>query len=160
MNKIINKKGYSIIEVLVYLSIFTMMSILIINLFMVILSSLNVTNVNRNLVEAGQISMDRMSREIRQAKSIDASSTSSNLVLNGDNIISFKKENGQLNLYKNNSLEGNLLADDISITNLVFRIISTTESQAVKIEMTVSYSKGSYVKSENFYNTIVLRGGY
>lgn len=160
MNKINKKNGYSIVEILVYLAIFTSVSILVINLFIVILSSLNNTIVTRKIIESGQISMDRMSREIRQAQSIDISSTSSSLVLTGTNTINFKKENNALNLYKNSSLEGNLLGEDVSVTSLVFRPISTVESRAVKIEMTVEYSKGSYVRSENFYNTIVLRGGY
>ncbi len=160
MNKRNKKNGYSVIEILVYLAIFTSISALVINLFITILSSLNVTNANRRLVEAGQISMDRISREIRQAQSIDASSTSDSLILNGDNLINFRKENNELNLYKNGSLEGSLISDDVSVINLVFRPISTVESQAVKIEMNISYSKGGYTKSENFYNTIVLRGGY
>jgi len=161
-----NKKGYSIVEIMVYLAIFTALSILVINSFLVILSSFNTTNMNRKLLESGVVSMERISREIRQAKSVDASSTQTILVLNShDNLgvamtIKFINENGELNLYKDNTLQGNLLGDNLSVTNLMFSRITTTESEAVKIKITLQYSGEHKTKSENFYNTIVLRGGY
>ena len=165
MNKLQNKNGYSVIEIIIYLAIFTAISLLVINLFIVILSSFNTTNMNRTLLESGTISMERMSREIRQAKSIDVSSSSDTLILNSIDsfentiLVRFIKENEQLILDKNDS-QDNLLGHNIFITNLVFNYINTTESQAVKIEMTLLYSDSKNIKSENFYNTVILRGGY
>jgi hypothetical protein len=159
-------RGYSIVEILVYLAIFTALSILVINSFIVILSSFNFTNMNRKLLEAGAVSMERVSREIRQAELIDINTTSDTLILDShdsggnDMEIKFINENGEFNLYKDDSLEGNLLGESLSLTNLVFRTITTTESQAVKIEMTIKYEEGKNIKSENFYNTVILRGGY
>jgi len=161
-----NKKGFSIVEIMVYLAIFTALSILVINSFIVILSSFNTTNMNRKLLESGVVSMERISREIRQAESVDASSTQTMLVLNShdnsgtDMIIKFIDENGELNLYKDNTLQGNLLGDNLSVTNLVFNRITTTVSQAVKIKMTLQYSGGHKTKIENFYDTVILRGSY
>ena len=166
-----NKNGFSIIEIMVYLAIFTALSVLVINSFIVILSSFNTTNMNRKLLESGTVSMERISREIRQAKNIDIvnsilDTSPGTLQLNstdsGGNsmIIKLINENGSLNLYKNNTLQGNLLGANLSITNLIFRRIATTQSEAVKIEMTLRYSLGHKTKSENFYDTVVLRGGY
>ena len=166
-----NKNGFSIVEIMVYLAIFTALSILVINSFIVILSSFNTTNMNRKLLESGIVSMERVSREIRQAKNIDIvnSSLGSNpsiLQLNSTDssgnsiIIKFMDENGNLNLYKNNTLQGNLLGQNITITSLIFNRISTTQSEAVKIKITLQYSGGHKTKSENFYDTVVLRGGY
>lgn len=165
-------RGYSIVEIIVYLAIFTAISILVINSFIVILSSFNTTNMNRKMLEAGTVTMERMSREIRQAKNVDIVNSFLNinpgvLQLNstdsgGNSItIKFKSENnGELNLYKNNNLEGNLLGNNLSVTNLIFSRITTTESEAVRVRMTLQYSEGNNTKSENFYDTIVLRGGY
>ena len=167
-----NKNGFSIVEIIAYLAIFTALSILVINSFIVILSSFNTTNMNRKLLESGTVSMERISREIRQAKNIDIANSSlgSNpgiLQLNstdsGGNalVIKFKDENnGQLNLYSDGSLKGNLLGQNVTITSLIFNRISTTQSEVVKIEMTLRYSLGHKTKSENFYDTVVLRGGY
>jgi len=122
--------------------------------------------MNRSLLESGTASMEKITREIRQAENIDASSTDASLVLSSRDssgalvFTKFINEDGKLNLYKGGELEGGLLDDNILITNLSFKRITTTESQAVKIEMTLEYSLGKETKSENFYNTIILRGGY
>lgn len=172
--KIQNKnkfKGFSIVEIIIYLAIFTTLSVLVINSFMTILSSFNTTNVNRRLLESGSFIMERMSREIRQAKNIDMAnsilgSSPGILQLNSTDpagavmIIKFVRLNQLLYLYKDGNSIGNLTDNDTRITNLVFRRIVTTEGEAVKIEMTLEYTSGRITKSENFYNTIVLRGGY
>ena len=160
-------KGYSIIEILVYLAIFTIISIVVINLFITTISSFNITNINRKLLEAGQVSMERITREVRQAKNIDvANSSSDSLQLNSTNIsgdsqvVKFTSESGKLNLYQDSSLIGNLLPENINMTSLIFRRITTAKGEAVKIEMTLQYSVGKNTKYENFYNTIILRGEY
>ena len=159
------KSGYSIIEIIVYLAIFTAISVLVINSFIVILSSFNTTNMNRKLLEAGSVSMERLSREIRQAQSINANTTATALILNSPSeVVKFigDTNTGELNLYKDDNInpEGNIIGQNISLTNLIFRPIVTTESQAVKIEMTLLYSEKNRTKSENFYDTIILRGSY
>ncbi len=170
-NKIKNKKGFGLIEIIIYIAIFTAISILVINSFIVILSSFNTTNMNRKLLESSSTVMERVSREIRKAKNIDIAnstlgSTPGVLQLNttdgaGNNAtIKFIVASQTLNLYRNNNLIGNLLNQDVSITNLVFRRIQTANGEAVKVEMTLRYSSGHNTKSENFYDTIVLRGGY
>lgn len=169
--KMKNKKGYSIIEILVYLAIFTAVSILVINSFIVILSSFNTTNMNRKLLESGSVVMERMSREIRQASTVDIvnstlGSSPGVLQLNStdgsDNpmVMKFAVVGQALNIYRDGDSLGNLLDQNVSVTSLIFRRISTTNSEAVKIEMTLFYSKGQISKSVNFYDTIILRGGY
>jgi type II secretory pathway component PulJ len=165
-------RGYSLIEVIVYIAIFTSISILVINSFITILSSFKNTEANRRLLESGSLVMERMTREIRQANSIDLTNSTigSNpgiLQLNGKDsgggliYIKFKKEdNGEIDIYRNNNSGENLLSSQVLVTSLIFRRITTTESEAVKIEMTIQYTNGSIVKTENFYNTIILRGSY
>lgn len=172
MKKLNFLRGYSLIEVIVYIAIFTSISILVINSFIAILSSFKNTEANRRLLESGSLVMERMTREIRQANSIDLinSTIGSNpgtLQLNeedsgGNSIfVKFKKENnGEIDIYRNNNSGENLLSSQVLATSLIFRRITTTESEAVKIEMTLNYTNGSIVKNEKFYNTIILRGSY
>jgi type II secretory pathway component PulJ len=166
-NKKKYKSGFSIIEVIIYLAIFTVLSILVINSFIIILSSYKTSNTNRNLMEGGLNVMERLSREIRNAENINlTNTTSNNLELEYSNdlgeiiITKIIFENGDLNLYQANILKGNLLTNNLELINLGYRIISTPEGQAVKIEMTLEENSGRTPKSENFYNTIILRGAY
>jgi hypothetical protein len=48
----------------------------------------------------------------------------------------------------------------MEISNLIFRNITTSSSEAVKTEISLSIIRGGYSKSNNFYSTVVLRGSY
>jgi hypothetical protein len=112
--------------------------------------------------------MERISRDIRQAQNIDIVNSQINggesLQLNstdidGSNmIIKFIKEEGALNIYKNNELVGNLLDQNIIINSLSFNRISTAKSEGVKIKIILQDTKDRIERSESFYNTVTLRG--
>lgn len=161
------KKGFSIIEIIIYLSIFGTLSIFVINSFIVSISSFNKVLLNHSLAEAAVSSMDRISREIRQAGSIDIAYTTSELLQinsfdssGNDVLIKIVKEGNALNFYRNNIFIGNLLDEDVSVDSLNFRRIETSSGEAVKIEISLYSKKGKNEKIENFYNTIILRGSY
>ena len=162
------KKGFSFMEMIIYLTIFTTISILVINSFIIILSSFSVINANHNLLESGSMAMDRISREIRQAQNIDLThssfdSNSSFIRLNNvdrTSYIDFAKNNDELEMSKNGSLFDNLLAQNISLNKLVLRHIEMTNGEAVKIEMELGTINSKVNKTANFYNTVILRGGY
>jgi type II secretory pathway component PulJ len=169
--KIPQNQGYSIAEMIVYLAIFAAVSILVINAFIVMTKSFSVSRTNRDLMESGSVAMERMVREIRQATSIDTSNSvlSSNpgtLQLNSTDIngasvsVKFVTSSGALNLYQGGTLTGNLLGSNISVTNLIFRRMVTTNGEGVKIEMTLQDNRTPAARTENFYDTIILRGEY
>ncbi len=160
------KNGYSMVEILVYLAVFTATSILVINSFVVVISSFNITRIHRDLLEAGSTVMERMSREIRQSTGVDVVnstiSTSPGVLslttANGTD--KFITSSGSVAFYSNGVLVGNLFGSNISVTNLVFRRITTTAGEAIKIEMTLQDTRGRLTRSANFYNTIILREVY
>lgn len=164
ISQINKKKGVSIVETIIYLAIFSAMSIVVINSFIVIISSLSAIRINHNLLTSGSMSMERISREIRQSKSIDlVNTTSSSLQLNStdgsgsDMVIKFVKEGNALNIYKNGVIIGNLLSSNVILDSLSFDRISTTNSEGVKIKMTIEQTLGKRNKISNFYNTVILR---
>jgi Tfp pilus assembly protein PilW len=159
------------IEMIVYLAIFATLSILVINSFIVMTSSFSASRTNRDLMESGSTAMERIVREVRQASSIDTSnsvlaSSPGTLQLNSTDtngnvvLIKFMAESGDLNLYQGGALSGNLLGSQISVTNLVFRRIATTQGEGVKIEMTLQDTRTQALRTENFYDTVILRGEY
>ena len=178
--KIIKReKGFSIIEIIIYLAIFAFVSIFVVNSLIVSMSSFSSTHTNHLLMESGLSSMDRISREIRQASSVDIGNSSLGvnpgiLQLNTTDgagkviAVKIKKETDlSLNIYKsvytspiNLVLVGNLLNSSIVIDNLIFRRIDTVAGEGVKIEMTLRDSKSKNNKTEKFYDTVILRGSY
>lgn len=160
--------GFSIIEIIIYLAIFTIISVVVINSFIVVLSSFSNARTNQDLLNSGSISMDRISHEIRQAKNIDIvnstlNSNSGVLRLNdmdGTSYVQIEKNGNALDLYSNGVLVGNLLSQNIYLNKIIFNRISTANSEAVKIEMELQDSRSKTGKTETLYNTIILRGGY
>ncbi len=160
-------KGFSVIEIIIYLAIFTTISVLVINSFIIILSSFSVIRSNHSLFDSGSIAMEKISREIRQADSIDIVNTTNEILQmnskdSSSNPVSvkFAKEDNALNLYRNGALVGNLLAPNIKLNSIVFTTFFTTKSEGVKIKMNINDTRNKTEKTENFYNTIILRGGY
>jgi len=160
-------QGNTLIETIIYVAIFTMLSLAVINSYTTILSSFSVTHINRVLLESGFTAMERMSREIRQATAVDVSV--SNTTLLGVNTksatgvvsgLKFILEDGHLNLYRESTLIGNLIAGGVRVSDLMFREIITPEGRAIKIEMTLTSEAGSILRSENFYTTVIVRADY
>ena len=162
------QKAFSLVEILIYLALFTVISIVVINSFIISMNSFSLINSNHDVLNSANNAMERMSREIRQAKSIDLTVSLPGQALQlknstGSVFVKFAKVDGlntnALNVYKDGSAtpEGNLLVSGVSVTNLLFKRISTVNSEAVKIEMTLVYNHGKIHKTEKFYDTIVLR---
>ncbi len=169
--KFSSQKGYSVVEILVYLAIFTAVSVLVINSYIVMMGSFSATRSNRDILESGSTIMERVSREIRQAKNIDVTNSTLNasagaLQLNttdANNVARTAKVvlvNGVVNLYSDGVLVGALGGQNINTTSLIFRRIVTTNGEAVKIELTIQNTRGKINQTENFYDTIILRGSY
>jgi len=170
--KTINKKidnGFSVMEIIIYLSIFTVMSIVVINSFIIILSSFSSIRTNHDLLDSGSMAMERITREIRNAKSIDLTGSNSVFESNsgairlkdvdGTSYIDITRSTNFLNLSKNGTLFGNLLAPNIIVTKLYFRHIVTAKGEAIKIEMILQDKRSKINKTANFYDTVTLRGG-
>ncbi len=165
------KRGYSIIEIIIYIAIFIAVSIAVINSFVVVMNSFVSARTNQDLLTSGNDALERVSREIRQATSVDvANSTlgSSPGILQMNSVDSggtariskIAYVSGALDIYNNGVLIGNLVGQNVLVTNLVFRRISTTNGEAVKVELTLQDQRAPYYKSENFYDTVILRGKY
>ena len=159
-------KGFSLVEILIYLAIFTAVSILVINSFIIVVSTFTKIRSNHDLVNSGSNSLERISREIRQAKSIDSTSifdsdsSSLKLVDPDGNIIVFDKNLDDLRISKNGEVIGNLLVNNVSLDKLIFKHIVTANSEAIKIEIEIEDTNSKISKVEKFYDTVVLRGSY
>lgn len=165
LKNLIKNKGYSLIEVVVYIAVFSLISVVVVNSFIVSFSTSKTAFAKRNLLEAGNSAMETMTREIRGSESVvDANSTlgANPGILEINNSITsrtvkFQINSGSLDIYENTVLQGSISGSKVSISSLIFRKIITTSGEAVKIEMTLLDSLGRTV---NFYNTVILRGSY
>ena len=153
------KKGFTLIETIIYTAIIAVIFILVVNSLSIVIKAFNQGRVAIKINNSAEVAMERMTREIRFAYDIDGSSDLSHLVLNTD--VEFYLDSGKIMIIDRGTNAVALTSDDLTVTNLIFRQInSSSVSKAVKIEMAIQGSSGNYQKTENFYNTAILRGSY
>lgn len=165
------KQGYTLIELIVYVAIFAVFSVLATNSLLTMTRVFAENRVMRDLNSGAVVSMERISREIKGANSIDValSTFSSNpgvLTLNSTDAsgvartVKFYVSDGILKIDENGTYLGDLTSQYVTVSNIIFRTFSTPQSSVIKIEMTLTSTRGNLVRTENFYNTISLRGDY
>lgn len=160
-----NKKngGYSIVELIFYVALFSFVSLAVINSILTMTKSFKETGTYAEVMKGGDI-MERISREVRRATGV-ASISVNDLKINTKNdagvakTMEFILDNSNVQLFENDVFTGNLNTDNLTISALTFSQIITTKGMAIKITLTVN-SKSKIDSSESFYSTIVLRGDY
>lgn len=165
-----NSKGFSLIEMLVYISMLVIMLLLIVQMISSILKTERTSASARRIESSAIFALDRIGREIRNAESVDATSvlntTSGSLVLNSLNasgtpvISEFSLISGVLHLKTNGVDTGALTRSNVTVTQLKFNLLTSSTTEAVKIELKLDSGTSTTYRTETFYSTVVLRGTY
>ena len=158
------KGGYTLIEILFYIALFSVLTLAIINSFITMTKAFKEISIQSDLVQSSLV-IERMSREIRQAYGINSIATS-DLKLNtkdeldNNETVRFLLSGSDIQLFENDVLTGNLNTPNIQVVNLSFTQITTVNGNAVKISLSVKSGRDTTNRVENFYNTVLLRGDY
>ena len=154
-------KGYGMIEMLFYVSLFAILSIAVINSMITMTKSFKETTIQAEFLNGGNV-LERLSREIRGAQSITSITNSNDLKIKSfdGTDLEFVLSGQNIQFLKNGNLVGNLNSSGVSVLGLSFTKISTVKSEAVKIVLTVKSVHDTGNRTEDFYNTVVLRGEY
>ena len=165
------KKGYSLVEIVIYVSILAVFFIIIIDSLLSFTKSYREVISLRIIERSGLDSMERMTRDIRSATTVDLINSTLNsnpgvlslvATYNGfSTTTSFYLQNGVLKVNVNGIYQGPLSAVDATVTGLIFRRFSNGSSNissGIKIDMTIEASVGSTTKSKKYYSTVILKG--
>ena len=158
------ERGYAIVELLFYISFFAVFVLVVINSMVTMARAFKETSIQSEFLQSGSI-MERISREIKQSNSI-SSIAGTDLTLNtkdsggADKTVRFVLSGTDIQFYENGASTGNLNSPNISVTALSFTEITTTKGKAIKISISVQSDNDIAGRTNNFYNTIVLRGDY
>lgn len=162
------KKGYSLIEMVIYVTLLSVIFMVAINLLLSFSTSYRTLTALRIAERSGIDSMERMTRDIRGATSVvTASSTLGTspgvltLVSTYNSVSTTTKyyvQNGVVKLDVNGVYFGPLTLSNASTTNLVFQYLQNGTSNAVKVDMTITGTSGAITKSKTYHTTIILKG--
>lgn len=165
------KKGFSLVEMVIYAVILSILTIVTINSTFSIVRSFTEFRVARDLNSSASSLVERVTREIRTAHGIDGAQSTfdaspGRLTLltkdsgGADTTVEFYVENGILKIKEGGVAMGALISSSTAVTNFVVRSLSNPKSSAIKTELGLTATRGGISKSGNFYSTILLRGGY
>ena len=157
-------RGYAVLELLFYIALFSILSLVVINAMITMARSFKETALQAEFVQSGTI-MERISREIRQAYDVNSISTSSLRINTRDNIgaektVEFLLSGSNVQIFEDDILVGNLNSSNIVVTGLAFSQITSALGKAVKVSFSVQSSNDTLGRTQDFYNTVVLRGSY
>lgn len=167
-----NKKGFTLIEIIIYVGILGIISVFVINTILITSTAFAKSRVKRNLnTQAGE-AVERILRETRLASSVNVGSSVLgsnpgklvlNTVVSPSNNTAITREfflSGSILVLRESGSADIHLTSEIDVTNLVFRRITTANSEAVRIEMAAENGFAKTESSANFYGTAILRGSY
>lgn len=156
------KRGFTLIEILIYIALLVLMLLLIINTTLSFTGSYRPVAALRTADRAAVSSMERLTREIRlaTAATVDTSSTTANtLTLTaGSTITEFYVDNGVLKVDINGTFSGPLTPSGAWVTDLDFAVIDNGNSKAVKVDMVVNGVSGQTTITKKFHTTVVMKG--
>jgi prepilin-type N-terminal cleavage/methylation domain-containing protein len=158
------KQGFTLIELLFYISLFTIFSLIVINSMIFMTSSFRETVINKDLSQ-GSVILDQISRNVRDASGIIDIGTGS-LTLNipegvlPARSVQFLLSGSDIELWEDDIFIGNLNPSNLVVSNLIFTQITTANSLAVKVFMSIKSNRYGSERIEDFYTTLVLRHSY
>ncbi len=163
-------RGFTMVEMLVYLALMTIITLTVVQSLIVVLKSNRTSFAEVNLRNAGYSAMEGILREIYSSESIDLPTNSGSLLQmvqnNSATVVRFSTSStGVLNLYEGSSSStavfiGPLTSKGITVKSLTFTKTNTGKSLAIRIQMRLETTVNGITKSEWFYGTGILRGSY
>ena len=163
-------KGFSLLEMIIYIAILVFMLIIIMNITVSMIYSHRKIKSSRNIESSANVSLERISRETRQADSIDDNLSIFNyspgkLVLVGTDAVGniktveFYLSSSTIFMKENGVDQGPISQSEARVTSLVFRSFSdpTFSARGVKVEINIESGTSTYYRSDSFYSSATLR---
>ena len=163
-----NQKGFSLVEMLVYISILTLLLALVVSIIISLTSSQRSIKSQRSIDNSAIVGLERIVREIRLASQVNTSasifdSSPGVLVLEGDDVdgnprtVEFYISDGQVILRENGIDIGPVTQPEAVVTTLIFRLSTDPNSVGIRTELALESGTSTHYRSNNFYTFAVLR---
>src|SRR3989339_1537779 len=166
------RRGSSLLETLIYAAILGMVAVFAVSSILAMMKSYSSVKMSRDLNFSASVAMERMANEIRLANGIDdagsvlAASPGKLKLDTTDSFgspvtIEFFLSGTGIFVKEGSGAPEALTASSTEITSLIFnKITSSAISKAVKMNLTAKAKGSRMERTENFYNTAILRGSY
>lgn len=156
-------KGFSLVEMIIYVALLVLVVAALVNVVFSFTGSYSELTALRTAENTAVFSMERMVRDIHSATSYDPANstlgTSPGVItlLIGTSTTKFYTVSGQLRVDVDGVYIGPLSPSSAQISNLVFYATTTAQSQAIKIDMTITGISGHSQRSQTYHTVAVLK---
>jgi hypothetical protein len=166
LRSISSEGGYSMMELVVYIALFVLISVVLINALTTVMRTYASAVRYRTVQNNGNLVMERITRELREGKSATTSAcattpgTVSIASIDAASVAhtnTFSVANGTVQLTTDGGAATNLSTSEVTVTSLTFCPITLAAGSAVKTTLVLT-TTGNTPYSTTFYSTIVLRG--
>ena len=171
-----NKKyttAFTLIESVIYVVAFSVISIALVQVIISVNQTYAAIKSTQALEMSASDSLNRMSRDIKNATSVIIGASSTFGVSPGKLALSSKDCSGNirsveyyvdsanmLQVKENGMSVGKLTSSSTPVSSLIFKLIDTSNSSAIKIDMSLQVLKNRATTTESFHSTYILRGSY
>lgn len=162
------KSGFSLVEMIIYVSLLVVIFLIVVNTILSFTGSYQSLRAMRVLDHSSVSAMERMTRDIRSATIVDTGNstlgsnpgvlTLTTTLGSVSTTTKFYLQSGVVKVDVNGVYSGPLTLADTSVTNLVFTKLTSSISSAVKIDLTISATVGTTTKTRKYHSTVILRG--
>lgn len=159
------------IEVLVYVALFSSMSVIAMNALFGTIKSFDALRISRDINDSSVGIMERVTRDIKGATAIDFAQSTfgaspGRLTLNTVSasgtpvVVEYYVDASTLRFKEDGVEKGSLMSAKTTVDALVFRYINSGTTAGVKIELHLSSTRGRASMVNHFYDTVLMRGTY
>src|SRR3990167_580640 len=137
------KRGFSLIEMLVYISILVFMLVIILEVIISITQKDRIIESKRNIENSAALTLERVTREVRESTAISVPSSTRLVLTESDGTTEFYLSDARIFL-KENGIE-------------VGTLTSSSTSEGVSVRMTLESGTTTAYRVESFYISAVKR---
>ena len=164
------KRGYTLLEITISVSILSLVLVVALSTLSIFVRSYQSIQAVGRIDSSATVALERITREIRHASSIDYINTTLtthpgrlvlNSVYNGSTTtIDFYFDNGVLKMKRGGVEIGALTRKNVTVDNLIFYVSSNALSSIIRTDIDLAISVRGATTSATFYSSTVLRGAY
>jgi prepilin-type N-terminal cleavage/methylation domain-containing protein len=159
--------GFSLIEMLVYIALLSTIFVVVVATLLSFTTGYRVLAAHRIVEHSAMSSLERLTRDLRGATSIDMGNSTFGtspgiltLITNQNGNATTTKyyvQNNTLKLDVNGTYFGPLTTAKVTVSNLTYTLLTGSTTSAVKIDMTLTSTNGQAVQTRTYHTTVVLK---
>ena len=159
------KRGFSLVEVLVYLAVLILVVSVSISTYLSLNTVLLRNKTERTLTNAAHVALERVVRDIRNSSTVNTGlstlgSSPGVLTLDSGTTTQFQLSGDSVAVSVNGTELGPLTGPNVTVDELIFYRYLGLTTELVRVKLTLSVSTKAASSTRTFYSSAVLRGSY